>query len=273
MARHGRGTDHRWDRDDGGAALEKTAIRAPTGGRHRAGWNDDPVPATRVPASPTSSGRRALPLLLLAVLVAGLVTGGCARVRTALAVQPDDTVTGEIVLATPEKSSDDPGPTVTLPPDLAPDVDVSEYRQDGYAGSVLRFSGLTFEQVTALTGAVGPAGDKVRFELRRAGRRVLVGGAIDLTSVSVDRADFQLKISFPGSVLDSNGETDSDTVSWRFVAGEVGDISAVVAYDDPDAPSTMNWTLGLGAVVALVAGAVVLLARRSRNPPLSRPIR
>ena len=62
---------------------------------------------------------------------------GCA---TALAVQPDDTVTGEIVVATPEKSPDDKGPTITLPPELADDVDVARVPQDGYTGSVLRFS-------------------------------------------------------------------------------------------------------------------------------------
>jgi hypothetical protein len=232
-----------------------------------------------VPPTPTSSPptalrrRRALPLLLLAVLVVGSLLGGCARVRTALAVQPDDTVTGEIVLATPEKGPDDPGPNITLPPELESDVDVSEYRQDGYAGSVLRFSGLTFAEVAALNRAAGPAGDAVRFELRRAGNRVLVAGAVDLTTVSVDRADFQLKISFPGQVLESNGDAESGTVSWTFVPGEVGDLSAVVAYDDPNAPSALNWALALGTVVALVAAAVVLLARRTRNPPVSPPIR
>lgn len=212
-------------------------------------------------------------MLLLVVLLTATLLGGCARVRTALAVQPDDTVVGEIVLATPEKAPDDPGPSITLPPDLESDVDVSTYRQDGYAGSTLRFTGLTFAQIASLTGAAGPLGESVQLTMRRAGGRVLVAGSVDLTTVSVDRADFQLKISFPGQVLETDGEADADTVSWTFTPGEVGDISAVVAYDDPDAPSALNWTLGLGLFVALAAAAVVALARRTRNPPLSRPIR
>jgi hypothetical protein len=210
--------------------------------------------------------------MLLALLVVGSLSG-CARVRAALAVQPDDTVTGEIVLATPEKAPDDPGPTITLPADLESAVDVVPYRQDGYAGSVLRFSNLTFAQVATLNQAAGPVGNAVRFEMRRAGNRVLVVGAVDLTTVSVDRADFQLKISFPGQVLESNGEADSSTVSWKFTPSEVGDFSAVVAYDDPDAPSALNWTIGLGLVVALCAAGIVALARRTRNPPISPPIR
>jgi len=212
-------------------------------------------------------------MLVLVVLVMGGLLGGCARVRTALAVQPDDTVTGEIVLATPGKAPTDKGPTVTLPPGLAPDVDVTPYRQEGYTGSLLTFSRLTFEQVGELTSAVGPSGDRVQFTLRRAGGRVLVGGSVDLTTVSVDKADFQLKISFPGQVVESNGETDAGTVSWTFQAGKVGDITAVVAYADPHAPSPLNWTLGLAGVVVLVAGSVVLLARRTRNPPVGPPIR
>jgi hypothetical protein len=224
-------------------------------------WHDDAVPTT-------ASCRRILPVLL-ALLVAAVALSGCARVRTALAVQPDDTVTGEIVIATPERGPDDPGPTITVPADLESDVDVSAYRQDGYTGSVLRFSGLTFEQVAQLHTVAGEAGNGVRFELQRAGNRVHLTGAVDLTTVSVDRADFQLKIGFPGQVLESNGDADSSEVSWTFTPGEVDDISAVVAFTDPNAPSALNWTLGLGALVAVAAVTVVLLARRTRNPPVS----
>ncbi|OZM75699.1 DUF3153 domain-containing protein [Pseudonocardia sp. MH-G8] len=218
---------------------------------------------------PTVASRpRVLPLLLV-LLVATVALSGCARVRAALAVQPDDTVTGQVVVATPETGPDDPGPPIALPPDLESEVDVSEYQQDGYTGSILRFDGLTFPQMSELIAAAGPGGDAVRFEMRRAGSRVLVNGAVDLTTVAVDRADFQLKIGFPGQVLESNGDGDSSEVSWTFTPGEVGDFSAVVAYPDPGAPSPVNWTLGLFAVVALASGVVVLLARRTRNTPVS----
>jgi phosphatidylinositol mannoside-binding LppM-like protein len=217
---------------------------------------------------PSAASRRVL-TLLLGLLVILLTLSGCARVQAALAVQPDDTVTGQIVVATPQTGPDDPGPAITLPPDLESEVDVSEYRQDGYTGSVLRFDGLSFQQTAALVQAAGPAGSAIRFDMHRTGSRVLVGGAVDLTTVSVDRADFQLKIGFPGTVVESNGDADSDEVSWTFTPGEVGDFSAVVSYPDPGAPSPVNWTLGLGMIVGLAAAAVVLLAHRTRNPPIS----
>jgi hypothetical protein len=213
------------------------------------------------------------PAVLLVVLLVGLLAiSGCARVRTALAVQPDDTVAGEIVLATPEQSPEDRGPTITIPAELISDVDVTEYRQDGYVGSLLRFEGLSFSQVSSLNQVAGEAGGAARIEMRRSGNRVLVTGSLDLTTVPVDKADFQLKISFPGEVLDTNGEADSGTVSWTFTPGEVGDIAATVAFDDPNAPSALNWTLGLAAVVLAVAAGVVLLARRTRNDPVETPV-
>jgi len=212
-------------------------------------------------------------LLVLAVVLGTGLLGGCARVRAALAVQPDDTVTGEIVVATPPKSADDKGPKITLPAPLSSEVEVSPYNQDGYAGSVLRFTRLPFDQVSALAGAIAPAGGAADLQLRRAGGRVLVSGSVDLTTVPVDKADFRLKIGFPGQVVDTNGETDASTVSWTFTPGQVGDIAATVAYADPNAPSAANWTLGLAGVVAVVALGVVLLARRVRNPPLTPPIR
>lgn len=199
--------------------------------------------------------------------------GGCARVRAALAVQPDDTVTGEIVVAVPDADAAEGGPQVTVPDRLGDDVEVVPYAQDGYTGSVLRFQRVPLAEVGRLTEAAGPAGDRVHLELRRVGGRVLVSGAADLTSVSVDRADFQLRIGFPGEILETNGEVDGGTVGWTFTAGQVGDISAVVAFDDPGAPSALNWTLLLAGLVAAAAAAVVVLAHRTRNPPVSAPLR
>lgn len=225
------------------------------------------------PQQPQQPARRRTVALLLALLVTVAALSGCARVRTALAVQTDDTVVGEIVVATPAQGEQDTGPEVTVPAGLADDVAATPYAQDGYVGSVLRFSDLTFEQVGLLSEAGGPAGDRVSIDLRRAGGRVLVSGSADLTTVEVDRADFQLKISFPGQVVETNGDVDSGTVSWVFVPGEVGGFSAVVAFDDPGAPSAINWTLFLATIVALAVAAVVVLARRTRNPPVSPPVR
>lgn len=219
--------------------------------------------------SPRPAVRAAAALFVLLALLT--LTGGCARVRAALAVQPDDTVRGEIVLATPAGSADDPGPQVSVPPDL--DVDVSAYRDEDYTGSRLSFSGLTFADVARLTSVVSGVDQRVQFTLRRVGNRVLAEGSADLASVSANRADFQLKITFPGEILETNGDVESGTVTWVFEPGEKGEIRAVAGFADPDGPSTVTWTLLLTALVGGAAGAVVWLARQDRNPPPARAYR
>ncbi len=226
-----------------------------------------------VPSPPLPRRRRAGVLLVLAVLLVGGLLGGCARARVALALQSDDTVTGDVFLGTPAKGDGDKGITVTPPPDLRSLVTVTPHAEDGYVGSRLTFSGLDFAQVGELAGALAPAGHPPRLQIRRVGGRVLVSGRVDLTTVPVDAADFELKISFPGSVVDTDGTVDGNTVSWKFVPGTVGDVAATVAAADPNAPSITDWVLGLAAGVALVAVGVVLVARRVRNPPVTPPVR
>ena len=206
--------------------------------------------------------------LVLSLLVALFALSGCARVRAALAVQADDTVNGEVVVATPQTSADDKGPAIDVPQDIRDDVEVTAYRQEGYTGSLLRFSGLTFDQLGRLSAAAGPAGQKVQFALRRAGNRLIVSGKVDLTTVPVDKADFQLKITTSGEVLETNGDADGGTASWSFDPGKVGDVSAVIAADDPNAPSPLNWALVTAGLVAFSCAMVVLVARRTRNPPV-----
>ena len=170
--------------------------------------------------------------------------------------------------ATPDGAPGGDGPQLTIPPELAEEVEISPYDEDGYIGSTVRFSGLTFDQVSRLSAIGGVAGGRAELQMRRVGGRIAVQGRADLTTVAVDRSDFQLKISFPGEVAETNGEAEGGTVSWQFTPGEVGQISASVASADPNAPSTLGWTLFLGLLVAVAGGAAVLLARRNRNPPV-----
>lgn len=220
------------------------------------------------PSRPAGRPARRGAAALVALLVLLTLTSGCSRVRAALALQPDDTVRGEMVVATPAASADDQGPAITVPPDL--DVDVQPYRADGYTGSRLRFTDLTFEEVSRLTEVAALPDGRVEFSLRRAGNRVLADGAVDLATVSANRADFQLKITFPGQILETNGDAEGSTVTWTFEPDEKGEIRAVANYLDPHGPSLAFWTVLMIVLVAGAAGAVVWLAHKDRNPPLVR---
>jgi hypothetical protein len=149
-----------------------------------------PCRPTRVSSLVPPSRRRAFGralTLALALLVAFTALTGCARVRAALAVQPDDTVNGEIVVATPETGPDDPGPAISVPEEIADDVEVSAYRQEGYTGSLLRFLRADVRPARSALGRAGQVGEKVQFSIRRAGNRLLVTGKADLTTVPSTR--------------------------------------------------------------------------------------
>ncbi len=207
---------------------------------------------------------------VLAVLLGGAISG-CSRVLTALAVQPNDTVSGEIVIASPPRGENDSGPPLNLPPDIQDRIESTPYRVDDYVGTRLLFDALTFDQLRDLSTISSQAQGRFELNLRRVGDRVLVSGRADLTSIAVDKADFQLKVSFPGRVIETNGTDDSGTISWTFTPGQVNEIAATVTYDDPQAPSVALWTLILGTIVAGTAVGVVLLARRDRNAPAGLP--
>ncbi|MBC3191312.1 DUF3153 domain-containing protein [Pseudonocardia sp. C8] len=224
------------------------------------------MPFPRTPARHRTKARSKAAVLL--VVLALLALTGCTRVQVAMAVQPDDTVDGEIVVATPDGAPGGSGPEITVPPELEGKVDVGSYDRDGFVGSRVSFSGLTFAEVAQLNAMGGPAGSRARLEMRRVGERIVVQGRADLTTMPVDRSDVRLALSFPGEVVETDGEAEGGTVTWTFAPGEVSPLNASVLATDPNAPSVVGWSLLLAALVAVAGGAAVLLARRDRNPPV-----
>jgi hypothetical protein len=198
------------------------------------------------------------------LLLAAVLLGGCTRVHAALAVQGEDTVAGDVVLAV----AGAPAPTVSVPPDLTDRLSVTPYHDQDYQGWRLKFSDLRFDEVNSLTGVVPQTRGRLRFDLHRAGGLVALNGQVDLSAMPVDRADVQLKVAFPGQVLNTDGSLDSGTVSWLFRPGQVSEFNATVSAPDPSAPSVSRWSLLVGLLVIIAAGAVVLLAKANRNPPV-----
>lgn len=236
----------------------------------RPAWHDDHVPSPRVPTASAPSARppshRAPVLLAIMLALVALLGTGCVRVRTGLALAPDDTVSGTIDIATPDGAPSGSGPPLQVPDALSGDVGIARYEQDGYVGSRVTFSGLTFDQVSGLLPTISPStGSAVRLQLRRAGDRVVLTGQVDLTRVSAESADVQLKIAFPGTVRQTDGTVSQGVVSWTFPTGSVSEVNAVAEYPDPNAPSWVSWASLLGVLVLVAAGVAFVLAAGSRG--------
>ena len=231
----------------------------------------DPAGARPAPPVTTRPRRRALVLLAVILALVGVLGTGCVRVRAGMAVSPDDRVSGQVDIATPDGAPNGSGPPLTVPEDLSGDVSVERYEQDGYIGSRLQFEDLTFDQVTRLLPTVSPSSTQaIRVQMRRAGDRVVVSGQVDLTRVSPESSDVQLKMAFPGTIRQTDGTATQGLISWTFQPGTVTDVNAVVEYPDPNAPSWILWALLLLAVVAVAVAIVFVLASSSRTQMRTR---
>lgn len=201
----------------------------------------------------------------------GLLGTACVRVRAGMAVSPEDRVSGTIDIATPDGAPGGSGPPLQVPSGLSGDVTLTRYEQDGYVGTHVVFTDLSFDDVSrTLPSISATTTSAIRLNLRRAGDRVILSGQVDLTRVTAESADVQLEIAFPGPVLQTDGTNAQGVVGWTFQPGSVGDVNAVADYPDPDAPSWVSWALLLFGLVAVAVAVVVGLAVAARPHARSR---
>lgn len=199
--------------------------------------------------------------LVVAALAVGLLTSGCVRAQVAAAVRSDDTVTGEIVIASAVASAEEPGSVVEPPTELASRVRAQPYRQDEYAGTRLLFDGLTFDEFARLNQVSGGEGNRLRFQLRRAGDLVLFTGRVDLVDIPApDKADVAVRMSFPGRVTATNGRQVGNEVSWQPLPGQLTELNATVRYADPATPKWTTWAALVGGLAGFVVLMVLVLA-------------
>ncbi|GAA2968295.1 DUF3153 domain-containing protein [Actinokineospora diospyrosa] len=222
------------------------------------------------------SGLRRWAALLALTLLALLTLSGCVRVQAALAVSEDDLVSGQLVVAQVAIKQGDSGPALTIPPELKGKVRAQSYTADGYVGQTVSFQGLSFAEITVLSDAI-TAGKQYRLSFRRSGDLVTMGGSVDLTELPADRADIQVKVTFPGKITRTNGINDNGTVTWKPKPGAVTEFDAAVQYTDKSGVSWTKWVTIVGASAIGVALLVLALAffthRRSvraAGPPTVR---
>lgn len=209
--------------------------------------------------------RRRTGVGLLALLLLLPVLSGCLRVQMTMGVSKSDLVSGHLVVATVPEDGNDEGPQLTPPKALENKMRVEPYRQDGFVGSDVYFTDLTFSEVRGIGGLSPEHSTDFSLNFGRSGDLVSFNGRADLSAVP-DGSDIELRINFPVRPSSTDGLRNSSTgVSWRLAPGEVTTMYAQVSYPDPDTRGLGTWIALVTVLAVLAAGVIGLLAWRSRD--------
>lgn len=244
-----------------------------------------------------SSIRRPFALTCVAV---GLlcVLAGCIKIDYALEVNPDDTLSGDLLFAMDREvlTMDGKSEREVLE-DFQKDADqqnaelpgvteVRPYRKGGYLGQRVFFENVPFDTFIKSQKGMGfqleHTDDQYRFDAK-----VEPGKSSDSDLKELDKAvtasmRLEVSITFPGNVIDTNGKVvDDRTVVWRLRAGKQNELHAVASDQPPgllgmpagdtetgtDAAGRPNWLwFGLaGVLAAAVAGGLIGGLRERRR--------
>jgi len=219
---------------------------------------------------------------LTMVAALALLLTGCLKLDMNLEIQADDTVNGSVVFAvskdvlelTGGSAEDLLGSDTPFPSDVE-GVTTEEYDDGKFAGQKFNFDGLPISEFS------DPA-DPESLQITRDGDTFKVTGVLDLSqglsgatgatggtgAQFLESAEIRVAITFPGEIIDSNGQIDGNTVVWEPKFGERLDIQATgSAIESGGSSSTLLYVLiGVGAVVVIAIIAALVMGRKKKGP-------
>jgi hypothetical protein len=219
---------------------------------------------------------------LLGVCAFALLLSGCFKVNMNVEVSPENTVSGNAVIAVDESLLELSGQSADQ---LFKDMDLSslpagatteKYQEDGFIGQQITFSDVPLAEFTGnntLSGTGTGSGDQLN--IVRQGDEFHVTGAFDMSGPEftgtevpeqfLESFEFTISITFPGEVKSATGEIDGRTVTWKPTFGKNTRVEAV-ASAIPSASSPLLMIL-LIAGAALILGAVVFVITHRKPAP------
>ncbi|OKJ45655.1 hypothetical protein AMK25_11775 [Micromonospora sp. TSRI0369] len=211
------------------------------------------------------------------------------QLNLGLTVNDDDTVSGQLLLTAPKSvlRQRNPDPAVAFAqlrpniPSLPPGAE-SRYEDATSYGIQITYRKTPLAQFTSESVNLVRDDDLYRFSLPLDPKKY--GGMIGQQDPRQQQAfmtlmAFEISVTFPGRVLDTNGTVTGRSVSWKVVANQPkpAELRAVAQAPPPPATSpaavvtgngSFPWLPVVGAVVVLLlvaAVALVLLMRRRRS--------
>ncbi|MFG2052786.1 LppM family (lipo)protein [Micromonospora sp. NPDC048930] len=229
---------------------------------------------------------RALRLAVCLALVAAL--SGCMQLNLGLTVNPDDTVSGQLLVTADKNLLKDRNPDVqTAFADMRrqlpalPAGDEIRYEDARFYGVQVAYRNKPLSQFTSDSFRLVRTGDRYRFSFSLDPDSY--AGKVPEQNAGTRRAfvklmSFEISVTFPGPVLSSNGTVNGRSVSWKVDTNQdkpaelVAEAEAPArASAGPAAGNGFPWLLVVGGVVVLLLVAVVVLLLLRRPHPTAGP--
>lgn len=219
-------------------------------------------------ASPHRRGPRAF-ALTTALVAVGLLASACVRVHASLEVSASDLVSGNVIVAALPTAGAPPAQLV-VPTGLAGQVSMKPYSQNGYQGSTVTFTNLTFTEMSTLAASISNQSAVYHISFTRSGDLVTMDGSVDLTQLATPGVDVQLKVDFPGPITNTDGTQQGELVTWVMKPGSVTSFTATSQYALGNSHGWKFWALALGGGTALISLFILVLALLARRRNLKK---
>ncbi|MET8195228.1 LppM family (lipo)protein [Micromonospora sp. NPDC005686] len=232
--------------------------------------------------------RRSRAFRLAACLALVATLSGYTQLNLGLTVNDDDTVSGQLLLTAPKSVLQQRNPDLALAfaelrpkfPSLPPGAE-TPYESDTSYGIQITYRKTPLAQFTGEDVNFTRDGDLYRFSLPLDPKKY--GGKIGrqdprLRPAFTTLMAFEISVTFPGRVLDTNGTVTGRSVTWKVAANQPkpAELRAVAQASPPSATSPATVVTGDGslpwlplavavAVLVLVAAVVLVLLRRRRR--------
>jgi hypothetical protein len=213
------------------------------------------------------------------VFALALLLTGCLKLDMELTIGSDDSVSGSVVFGvskdvlelTGGSAEDLLGGETPFPSDQ-PGVTAEPYDDGEFAGQEFKFDGVPISEFS-------DEQDPDSLTIVREGDTFEVSGALDLSSGVTgatgpdaeqffSSAEIRIAITFPGSVVEANGDIDGNTVVWEPRFGERLELQAVGSAIDTggDSNTTVLLLIGGAIVVVVIVVAAYAMSRRKKGP-------
>jgi hypothetical protein len=206
-----------------------------------------------------------------ALIVSGLLLASCMQLNMGLTVNPDDTIDGQLLLTADKSILTSNGRTAKQGfedlrkniPDMPPGPE-EVYEDTKRYGALIKYNHTPLDQFNSESIKLVKNNGTYRFTLPLDPK--LYGNAPSATPQSRDAfmkaMEFEIQVTFPDLVLDSNGTEVGRTVTWQIKAGQEKPVQLFATAAIPTTAASSPATTGGGGGgfpwLLIIAGAVVL---------------